>query len=466
MGTETKAKTTLQDFLCRYLQYAQANRVPQAYCPDPRVLRDFAVYLRNVNLDTVTPETLEAWKAQRAKQVSPVTVNTELCHIRTALAAAERWGVIERDPFRSMRKLPADVKAPQFLRSEEIQAVLKALAPKIKPFVLIALYTGLSRGEITHLCWQDIDFDAGLIHLVDRQHLHTEPGRERSVPLHPDLGPILKAIPKTGPQLWPYRREDTLTKEFRRAARKAGLSEDVRLHALRQAFAAPLADLGPMGGAAQTCDNALPLSRPRTANVLRKEGDYWTIRYEGKEIRLNDSKGLHDIAYLLARPGQHIHVFELVRSLEKQPVEARAGLLDGMSAEQLEEEDLRKSALGGAGLAPDLDETIAQCRRQLDECRDDLEEAERLNDIGTATSLKKEIEFIEKYLREAYATRRHARSAADPSEKARKAVSKRIIESRDRMKNEHPFLWQHLKAHLHTGTLCSYTPEEPCDWIL
>src|SRR5262249_8690260 len=37
--------------------------------------------------------------------------------------------------------------------------------------------------------------------------------------------------------------------------------------------------------------------------LLRKEGEYWTIKYGGKALRLKDSKGLSHLARLLCSPG-------------------------------------------------------------------------------------------------------------------------------------------------------------------
>jgi hypothetical protein len=50
--------------------------------------------------------------------------------------------------------------------------------------------------------------------------------------------------------------------------------------------------------------------RPR-AWVFRREGEYWTIAFEGSRFRLKDERGLAYIACLLARPNEQIHVLEL-----------------------------------------------------------------------------------------------------------------------------------------------------------
>jgi hypothetical protein len=47
-------------------------------------------------------------------------------------------------------------------------------------------------------------------------------------------------------------------------------------------------------------------SQARTENLFRKEGDYWTLAYEGTVLRLRDSKGMSALAFLLARPRERV----------------------------------------------------------------------------------------------------------------------------------------------------------------
>lgn len=76
------------------------------------------------------------------------------------------------------------------------------------------------------------------------------------------------------------------------------------------------------------------------------------------------------------------------------------------------------------------------------------------------------MDFVEKELASAFGIGGRVRRMDDPAEKARKAVSRRITDSLDKIKEEHPSLWQHLRVYIRTGTYCSYTPKEPCDWNL
>ena len=54
-----------------------------------------------------------------------------------------------------------------------------------------------------------------------------------------------------------------------------------------------------------------PDERPKHG-VLRREGDVWLVRFGGVDARVRDTKGMADLAVLLARPGVEVHVAELV----------------------------------------------------------------------------------------------------------------------------------------------------------
>jgi len=46
--------------------------------------------------------------------------------------------------------------------------------------------------------------------------------------------------------------------------------------------------------------------------LIRREGEYWTVAFEGKVVRLRDTKGLHYLACLLRHPGRAFHVSYLM----------------------------------------------------------------------------------------------------------------------------------------------------------
>src|ERR1700686_2824588 len=52
--------------------------------------------------------------------------------------------------------------------------------------------------------------------------------------------------------------------------------------------------------------------------IFRKEGEYWAIGYNGKSLRLKDTKGLGYIAHLLRHPAAEFHVLDLIGGIEGQ----------------------------------------------------------------------------------------------------------------------------------------------------
>lgn len=57
------------------------------------------------------------------------------------------------------------------------------------------------------------------------------------------------------------------------------------------------------------------------ANVFEREGDYWTIVFQGKSFRLKDTKGLRYLGELLQNPGREFHVLELIGTEAAGPVD-------------------------------------------------------------------------------------------------------------------------------------------------
>ena len=52
--------------------------------------------------------------------------------------------------------------------------------------------------------------------------------------------------------------------------------------------------------------------RSGSVNVFRREGDYWTVIFDGHTVHVRDLKGMHYLARLLADPGREFHVLDLV----------------------------------------------------------------------------------------------------------------------------------------------------------
>jgi tetratricopeptide (TPR) repeat protein len=195
-----------------------------------------------------------------------------------------------------------------------------------------------------------------------------------------------------------------------------------------------------------------PEGRPTAAAsaVFRRDGDVWTIAYEGKGLRLKDAKGVQYIARLLRRPGEEFHCADLAAESESES--ARGGAASTIAA-----------GLGDAGERLDTSARAAY-RQRLQDLEAELAEATQWADAGRAEKVRGEIEFLREELSAAYGLGGRARKAADTSDRARKAVTSRIRETITRITTEHPALGLHLENAIRTGVFCSYVPERSPEW--
>jgi hypothetical protein len=204
-----------------------------------------------------------------------------------------------------------------------------------------------------------------------------------------------------------------------------------------------------------------PDFRPREESVFVRQGDYWTLIFQGQIARFKATRGLQCLALLLRNPGREVHVSELVAVLVEIPVLA-----------EVEGPGLRESGIGvttahAHGSGPILDpQAKAEYRRRLQDLREELEEAQRFGDQGRAARAQDEMNSIAEQLTSAIGLDGRDRRSGAPAERARSAVTRRIKESITRIAEVLPLLGHHLGARIKTGYFCSYNPhpDRPVAW--
>jgi len=178
--------------------------------------------------------------------------------------------------------------------------------------------------------------------------------------------------------------------------------------------------------------------------TFRRDGEIWILRFAGATARLRDSKGLRDLAVLLARPGEQTHVTEL----------AGAGAGGG-----------RTPVLADTGALADR-RALAAYRDRLRELDVELDEADSAADQARADRLAREREALLAELSAVTGLGGRRRVGGSGTERVRKAVTNRIRQAIDRVTEAHPDLGRHLRASVRTGTWCRYDPEHPVSWRL
>jgi integrase len=134
------------------------------------------------------------------------------------------------------------------LTPEQLGALLEAIDQdsniQAANFMKMALFTGMRRGELFRLQWEDIDFDRGFIDI--RQ---PKGGVDQKIPLNQAARDLLAVHPRTGsPYVFPGRggnRRTDINKQVNRIKQAAGLPKDFRaLHGLRHVYASMLVSSG------------------------------------------------------------------------------------------------------------------------------------------------------------------------------------------------------------------------------
>jgi integrase len=190
-------KHTLADAIKRYLPEAEKKK---DYSNSGRHLEWWKNRIGEKCLADITPALLSEIKDELAAGMvnghkrAPATVNRYFISLSGVLSkAAGEWSYIETNPMSKVKKLNEPEGRIRFLSEQERDALLDACrnsrSKQIYPVTVLALSTGMRRGEILSIRWKDVDFDRKRIVLID-----TKNGSSRQVPLAGAATEELKAM--------------------------------------------------------------------------------------------------------------------------------------------------------------------------------------------------------------------------------------------------------------------------------
>ena len=192
---------------------------------------------------------------------------------------------------------------------------------------------------------------------------------------------------------------------------------------------------------------------PDNEAVLRREGEYWTVGYEGSTTRVRDARGLRLISLLLCSPGRDIPATHLA----VWPASPAVPRTDGRGVAT--DLGLRSMGFADDSAAPDA-RARAEYRARLAALRDEADEADRFNNPLRASRAREEMAAIAEHLGAQVSM--HARQRKVDAERARLAVTKAIRYAIRKVERAHPSLGRILAATVKTGTSCRYEPDPRC----
>lgn len=191
----------------------------------------------------ITPFMVDKFKMERAKEVSPASVNKNLACLKSMFNRAIEWGKTKENPVNKVRLFKQNNERLRYLEKEEIPKVLASCNGHLRPIVIIALNTGMRRGEILGLKWHDIDFRRNIIYLYN-----TKNSEKREIPINEQVKTALIRVRRHPDSPYVFCKADgthygNVRKSFFTALRKAGII-NFRFHDLRHTFASHLVMAG------------------------------------------------------------------------------------------------------------------------------------------------------------------------------------------------------------------------------
>ncbi len=180
------------------------------------------------------------------------------------------------------------------------------------------------------------------------------------------------------------------------------------------------------------------VSRTTSTGVFRRDGEGWIIALDGVEVHLRASKGLHDLATLVAHPREEVAAVRLAGRAE--PVTRGDAVLD--------------------------DQARAAYKKRLADIDAEIADAEDRADLGRLEKARVEREFLIAELTHATGIGGRSRRMGDDIERARTAVTARVRDAIRRIERASPVLGEHFRRSVRTGTFCSYDPAAEVRWQL
>jgi integrase len=221
---------------------------------------------------------LPKWGSHRLKDVKPIAVENWLNHMPVAPGTryktkgvmsilfqhAMRYEWTATNPIRLVRQSALPLQEEIVLEPVEIAALLVELRDPFRTLILLVCVTGLRRGELFGLKWEDVDFNEAEIRVV-RSIVDQVEGppktlaSRRPLPMSSELAASLanwrKQTSFPGSQDWvfaspvalgkkPYWPDAVLKRHIFPAAKRAGITKRIGWHSFRRTLATLLQSSG------------------------------------------------------------------------------------------------------------------------------------------------------------------------------------------------------------------------------
>jgi integrase len=254
--TDENSAPAFEDYSQHYLDEVSAHK--NSGDRETRLMRNLVAHFGRTRLSKIKRTAVRDYRNARLKTVKKATVNREIALLRHLFNVAMGDGIVGANPARGGPGLEAFKEQPRerFLEMPEVETLLATLRARIAKnkgsgkkhwqylhaAVTVALHTGMRKGEILGLRWEQVGWEKRSILLTN-----TKNDRSRRVPIDTillsELAEHRRRVGEDAKLVFPsYDREGNVVPlndvkvGFGIALTDAGIS-NFRFHDLRHTFA-------------------------------------------------------------------------------------------------------------------------------------------------------------------------------------------------------------------------------------
>lgn len=250
LDVKKEYKTTLKQLLKKYKENYQEQpsyKTWKKYC-HVNFKDHFGEDTLLANIRYVDLETYRNQLRQKPTKSGTIrkdgTVNREMSCLSHLFTKAVEWEMMEDNPFEKGKSLllKEDNERLRYLEEDELQTLLTECPTHLRRIVICAVNTGMDRGEILKLKWEQIQ--KGFIHLGVYK---TRPPRQ--IPINNDLEQLFKEIQREqgpgGKYVFTYAASEEKLKGRSPVRKRKGLAPvPERIRNIKTAFSSALRRAG------------------------------------------------------------------------------------------------------------------------------------------------------------------------------------------------------------------------------
>ena len=242
-----------EEFAWKWFEiYAKPNNKDSEVSNKEIALRVHLVpFFGKTKIDKITNQQIEEYKATKVKtHLANKTINNHLVILSTCLHTAKDWLNFEKTP--KIQKLKVPSQKFDYLTTEEMDILLKNASGIWHDVFLVALKTGMRKGELLALVWENINWKTGQVivsqSMYNRIITSTKSNRIRYVDMTKEVYGCLWERRKSRGFVFTDENDKHFSMRrindvLKRTCKRAGIRQ-ITVHTLRHTFASHLAMAG------------------------------------------------------------------------------------------------------------------------------------------------------------------------------------------------------------------------------